>query len=100
MKNLALVGAMALGLAACGGGGGDRAVLLKACVDDGTDAKACECMADAAKTELIPKMYQVLVKAAKAGPDGAEDALSKLEPAEQGEFMGFAMKAAMTCGMS
>lgn len=100
MKYSALAAMLALGLAACGGGGGgDRAALVKACQEDGSmETEACECMADSAKEELSPKLYNVLVESAKSGGD-PEDAMNKLSGEEQGEFMGFAMKAAMSCGM-
>lgn len=100
MKYTGLAALLALGLAACGnGGGGDRQALVDICVDDGTSQEACECMADTAREELSYDVYDAVVKAAKEGADNAEDALSDLTPAQQGEFMGFAMTAAMSCGM-
>ena len=100
MKYSALAALLALGLAGCGGGGGgDRAALVKACQEDGSmETEACECMADAAEEELSPEMYKLLVDSAKSGGD-PEDAMNNLSAEEQSEFMGFAMKAAMTCGM-
>ncbi len=102
MKYSALAAMLALGLAACGGGGGgggDRAALVKACQEDGSmEAEACECMADSAKEELSPKLYNVLVASAQSGGN-PEDAMNDLSAEEQSEFMGFAMKAAMSCGM-
>jgi hypothetical protein len=100
MKFSALAAIMALGLAGCGGGGGaDRAALIKACQDEGSmEDGACDCMADSAKDELSPKLYKMLVDAAKSG-GSPEDTMNDLSPEDQGEFMGFAMKAAMSCGV-
>ena len=100
MKYTGFAALLALGLAACGGGGGgDRAALVSICVEDGTSQEACECMADTAREELSDDVYAAVVQAAKDGADNAEDALNDLTPVQQGEFMGFAMKAAMSCGM-
>ena len=100
MKYSGFAALLALGLAACGGGGGgDRQALVSVCVEDGTSQEACECMADTAREELSDDVYAAVVKAAREGTDSAEDALNDLTAAQQGEFMGFAMKAAMSCGM-
>jgi hypothetical protein len=99
MKSSALVAILALTLAGCGGGGADRAALVKACQDDGSmEVEACECMADSAKDELSPKLYKILVDSTKSGGN-PQDAMDNLSSEDQSEFMGFAMKAAMSCGM-
>lgn len=91
---------LALGLAACGGsGGGDRAVLVDSCVEEGTDAEACGCMADLAKEDLSDETYGTLVDMAKSGADDAESAMNDLPADQQAEFMGFAFKAAMSCNL-
>ena len=100
MKNFIFASALAMGLAACGGGGGAKAALVKACTEDGTDVAECQCMADAAAEELDASTFDKLVQLAKEGGESAEAVLSDLTPEEQGEFMAFAMKAAMTCSAS
>lgn len=100
MKNYVFASALMLGLAACGGGGGGKAALVKACTDDGTSTAECECMADAAEQELDPATFNKLVDAANEGEEAAEEIMTNLTPEEQGKFMAFAMKAAMTCSAS
>ncbi|WP_370236807.1 MULTISPECIES: hypothetical protein [Henriciella] len=102
MKNIVFVSAALFGLAACGGGGGgNRAALVDACLEDGsTDKATCECMADSAEKNLSNDLYGKLAKAAKEGEEAAESMMEDLTPEEQGQFMSFAMQAAMTCGAS
>ncbi|MEE9381718.1 MAG: hypothetical protein V3V03_09945 [Hyphomonadaceae bacterium] len=99
MKYAFLATTMMFGLAACGGGGG-KAALVKACMDDGDETKEnCVCMADAAEDALDKPLFNKLVAAAKSGEDGVEAMVGELSPAEQGKFMSFAMTAGLTCGM-
>ena len=65
MKKILLAGVMALGLAACGGGG--KAQLAKACVDSGEDEKMCNCMADVMKANLSKDTFNLAVKAVRDG---------------------------------
>lgn len=91
----------ALVLAGCGGAGGDRATLIKACTDDGSSTESCACMADAAKSELDTKVYKALVQSAASGDDAvAQQVMEDLSSAEQGQVFGFFMKAALECGMN
>ena len=100
MKYAFMASVFALGLAACGGDGGGKAALVKSCVDDGSESKEnCVCLADAAEEQLDKPMFTKLVKAAQDGDDGIEAMIGELSAEEQGKFMGFAMSAAMTCGM-
>ncbi|WP_143435266.1 hypothetical protein [Henriciella aquimarina] len=88
-------------LAACGGGGSDRAAIVDACMNDNAnDKKTCECMADAAEKNLDKGLYSKLAKAAREGEESANEIMGDLTPEQQGQFMSFAMQAAMTCGMS
>lgn len=99
MKKTIFASAALLGLAACGGGGGDRAALVDACVaDGGTDKATCECMADSAEKNLDKDLYRKLAKAAEEGEEAANAIMEDLTPEQQGQFMSFAMQAAMTCG--
>ncbi len=91
----------ALMLAGCGGSGGDRATLIKACTEDGSSAESCGCMADAAEAELDPKVYKALVQSAASGDDAvAQKVMEDLSSVEQGQVFGFFMKAALECGMN
>ncbi|MGB3626469.1 MAG: hypothetical protein WA989_11590 [Henriciella sp.] len=99
MKKTMLASAALFGLAACGGGGGDRAALVNACVDDGSmDQATCECMADSAEKNLDDDLYSKLAQAAKDGEEATEEIMNDMTPEQQGQFMSFAMQAAMTCG--
>ena len=102
MKYAFMASVMALGLAACGGGGGGgKAALIKACTADGQGTKEeCTCMADAAEEKLDKPLFTKLVKAATNGEDGVQAMIGDLSAEEQGKFMGFAMSAAMQCGIS
>ena len=86
-------------LTACGGGN-DRAAIIDSCMaEGGSDKKTCECMADAAEENLNDKLYGKLADAARKGDENAANALmDDLSPEDQGQFMAFAMQAAMTCG--
>ncbi|MEM5517820.1 hypothetical protein WNY37_12755 [Henriciella sp. AS95] len=100
MRSFVFASAALFGLAACGGGGGsNREALVSACLDDGsTDKETCECMADSAEKNLSDDLYGKLAKAAKEGEESANAMMEDLSPEEQGQFMSFAMQAAMTCG--
>jgi hypothetical protein len=107
MKKMFVGGLMAaglIGLAACGGGGGNpKAELIKACMaEEGSTAQECECMADAAVEQLDKDLLKILVDAAKSG-DQSDEAMAammgELTPEQMNQFMGFAMSAGMTCGL-
>ncbi|WP_300379482.1 hypothetical protein [Henriciella sp.] len=100
MKKVYLAGLGLFALAACGGGGGDRAAIVNACVEDGSsNQETCECMADAAKENLDDELYSMLADAAREGADGAEEIMSDLDSEQQSQFMKFAMQAGTTCSM-
>lgn len=100
MKLIHSAPAALLFIAACGGAGGDKQAIVDACVADGSSDKAtCECMADAAEEKLDGKLFGMLADAARKGSDASDDMLNDLTPEQQGQFMSFAMQAAMTCGM-
>lgn len=102
MKKVILASVFALGLAACGGGGGAKAALVKSCLDDGsTDDKTCSCMADMAVDKLDPKLVNILVEATKAEDEDAfmMSKMGELSPEEMTSFMTVMMGAATECGM-
>ena len=100
MKKIYLAGLGLFALAACGGGGGDRAAIVNACVEDGgSNQETCECMADAAEENLDDELYSMLADAAREGEEAAEEIMGELNSEQQTQFMSFAMQAGMTCGM-
>jgi hypothetical protein len=100
MKRVCLAGVLAVMLAGCGGTGADRAAIVEACVSDGSGQESCECMAKAAEEDLSGEHFAKLGKAARAGEDGMDEMFDNLSAEEQAAFMGFAMKAGMSCGLS
>jgi hypothetical protein len=102
MKKVIIASVMAIGLAACGGGGGDKAALVKACLADGDGTqKQCDCMADTFVKDLDPKVLKVIVEASKAEDSEAVimSKMGELEPAQLQSMMTVMMGAAGTCGM-
>lgn len=102
MKKVIIASVMAIGLAACGGGGGDKAALVKACLDDGDGTqKECECMADAFVKDLDPKVLDLIVEASKAEDSEAAvmAGMGELEPEQLQSMMTVMMGAAGTCGL-
>ena len=79
-------------LAACGDGG-DREAMLAAFNEAGLDAETSECMADRAKSDMKPDLYDAMVEAAKSN----DDSLDQLSVAQQGELGAFMLKAALDC---
>ena len=100
MKKIIFAISLMLGLAACGGGNA-RDTLVKACLDDGDTPKAtCECMGDSAVENLDKPLLNKLVAAAKKGEEASEEMMKDLTAEETGQFMTFAMSAAMKCSMA
>ena len=103
MKKVIFASMFALGLAACGGGGGGaKAELIKSCLEDGSaDEKTCSCMADKAVSELDPKLVKIIVEATKAEDEDAYrvSKMSELSPEEMTSLMTVMMGAATECGM-
>ncbi len=103
MKKVIIASVLAIGLAACGGGGDKAAQLTKLCMDEGdTSAAECECMSNAAVEKLDGEMVDLLLKAAKS--DGDSDAamasmMGDLSPEQMAQFMTFAMEAGTTCSV-
>lgn len=100
MRRVILASVSLVALGACGGGS-DRAAIVEACMNEnGADQKTCDCMAETAEEELDGDLYSRLADAARSGEDGAEKMMSDMSGEDQAEFVAFAMKAAMTCGVS
>ena len=104
MKKLLIASVFALGLAACGGGGGNAAktAILDSCLEEAdADAETCNCMADQFVDKLDPKMLDLIVEASKAEDEDAYmmSKMAELEPAEMTQFMTVMMGAATECGM-
>lgn len=107
MKKLIMGGLVAaglFGLAACGGGGGAKAKLVKACMDEpDSTQELCDCMANAAVEELDKDMLKIMVDMAEQSDQSsaaAMEMMSKLTPDQTAQMTSFMMSAAMTCGMS
>lgn len=98
MKNLILLAAAGLCLAACAPGG--KAAIVKACVDDGTERKTCECMAKELEAKVDKEAFQAMVLGAQGKDAEAEAILKKLPMDKQFSVATGAMSAAMTCGLS
>ncbi|NNE57589.1 MAG: hypothetical protein HKN36_05735 [Hellea sp.] len=71
MKKILLAAVTVTFLAACGSkGGGDSALLVDKCVEDGeADKETCVCMVGAMEDNLDKKTFGKLVQAAKDGND-------------------------------
>ena len=81
MKYAIAASMMALGLAACGGGGGNaKAEFIDECVkESGQDQAMCECQAEAMVDALGDDKFNKMVKLAKAGDEAAaEEMMTKL----------------------
>ncbi len=98
MKKFVLAGVMALGLAACGGGGG-KAQLVKSCVESGEDEKMCNCMADKLEADLDSGTFKQVSKAMAAGEEKGQEMIENLPADEQSEIMTALMGAGMSCAM-
>lgn len=98
MKYAITASILALGLAACGGGGGNaKAEFVEECVKESGDSKeTCECQANAMVDALGDKNFNKMVSLAKADDEaGAEKMMMELvgEDPEVGMKMGLAMMA-------
>lgn len=98
MKYAIAASMMALGLAACGGGGNGKATLVEKCVEDGESKETCTCQVNAFEEALGEENLNKLVKFAETDDEaGAEALMMEI----MGEDPAKAMKmgtAMMACG--
>ena len=97
MRTAIVAGAMALALAACGGTGGAKASMVKACTDAGEDQAMCTCIADGLEKNLDAKTFNTVAKAMAQGEEEGGKALEALPAEEQSKIMGAMMSVGMTC---
>ena len=102
MRSAIFASMLAFGLAACGSGGNEKAIIVEACLEDGSsDAKTCDCMADQFVDNLDPAMLKLIVESSKA-EDQDQYMMSKmgeLTPEQMTSFMTVTMSAATECGL-
>lgn len=82
----------ACALASCGDGG-DRDAMIAAFGEAGIDTETSECMADMAKSDMEPELYDAMVEAARSN----DDSLDQLSIQQQGELGAFMLSAALEC---
>lgn len=99
MKYAIAASMLALGLAACGGGGGNaKAQLVDACVEEGDSKETCTCQVDALEETLGAGTLNKLASLADKEDDAAAEKLMMeilSEKPEAAMKMGMAM---MACG--
>ena len=89
----------AVALMSCGGGGG-KAALIDACVDEGEDRKDCACMADKMEEGLSPRAFEAMVLSATGKDKEAEEAIEQLGMAEGIAIAGVMVAVVAECGVS
>lgn len=102
MKKVIFASVFVLGLAACGGGGGHKATLVKACVDEGDNTKEeCECIASEFVEKLDPKLLDIMIEASKAEDEDAfmMSKMGELGPDEMQSLMTTVMSLPAECGI-
>jgi len=67
--------------------------MLSAFQEAGIDANTSECMADKAKADMEPQLYDAMVEAAKSN----DDSLEQLSVQQQGELGAFMLEATLEC---
>lgn len=98
MRLVLAAGAMALALAACGGGtGGANAKMVKACTESGEDAELCSCIANGLEKNLDAKTFSTLANAMAEGEEKGEEIMNNLPADDQAKIMGAMMSVGMTC---
>lgn len=80
MKYAIAASMMALGLAACGGGGGNaKAEFVSECVaESGQDEATCECQADAMIDAVGQDNFNKMAKVAESDEDKAAEMMTEL----------------------
>ncbi len=88
-----------LAITACGGGGG-KADLVKACMDEGEDREGCECMAQELEEGLSPRAFEAMVLSATGKDEEAEAAMKDLGMTDAIAVAGSMITVATKCGVS
>lgn len=92
MKYALTASMLALGLAACGGGGGSaKATLVDACIEDGQDKDACSCQVNALEEALGSDTLKKMADLAEGEDEAAAEKLMM-------EIMGEDLDAVMKLG--
>lgn len=100
MKNIVFAAVAALGLAGCGAmGGGEKASMVKACIDSGEAEADCTCIADSLEKGLDAETFKVVATAMAAGEEEGNALMEALPAEQQTAVMGQLMSAGMTCMM-
>ena len=97
MRMAIMAGALALALTACGGTGGSKASMVKACTDAGEDKAMCSCIADGLEKSLDAKTFNTVAKAMAQGEEKGGEVLDNLPADEQSKIMGAMMSVGMSC---
>ena len=92
-----MAGALALALTACGGTGGAKASMVKACTDAGEEVAMCNCIADGLEENLDPKTFNTVAQAIAEGEEKGGAAIESLPADEQSKIMGAMMSTGMQC---
>jgi predicted HAD superfamily phosphohydrolase len=87
-------------LAGCGAiGGGEKAAMIKACVESGETDANCSCVADNLEKNLDAETFKVVAGAMAASEEEGNDIMNGLPTDQQGAVMGALMTAGMSCMM-
>ncbi|MGE6698071.1 hypothetical protein ACQKH5_10300 [Hyphomonas sp. NPDC076900] len=97
MRMAIVAGALALALTACGGTGGSKATMVKACTDAGEDQAMCSCIADGLEKSLDAKTFNMVAKAMAQGEEKGGEVLDNLPAEEQSKIMSAMMSTGMQC---
>ncbi len=98
MKYAIAASMMALGLAACGGGGGAKSEMVKACMDEGgTTKEVCECQAGALIDAIGEDKAKEMVALGKKDEAAAAEMMMKLATDDPTAAMKMG-EAMMACG--
>jgi hypothetical protein len=99
MTKYILAAVAALALTGCGGMGGGKGAMVKACVDSGETEANCTCIADSLEKNLDKETFALVSNAMAAGEEQGNKMMEELPADKQGAVMGALMSAGMGCMM-